>query len=227
MLSEILQDKFSILAIAETKLDDTFSKNQFCINKFKSPYRLDKSKSSGGLLVYVLSDIVSKQLSEFVLPRDFQAITFEINLKGIKWFVVVVYNPYKHIGKVFLDNLSALIDFYLRKYDNIIIIGDMNLQPNEAIMKDFLDNNNLHNLIQKPTCLKSSSGTCIDLILTNKNLFFFDSDTFETGLSDHHVLVHTTFKPTFEKLSPIQIAYRNFKDFDEKLFMEEIMELVA
>ena len=94
-------------------------------------------------------------------------------------------------------------------------------------MKDFLDNNNLHNLIQKPTCFKSSSGTCIDLILTNKKSVFFDSDTFETGLSDHHVLVHTTFKPTFEKLPPIQITYRNFKDFDETLFIEEIKYLLG
>ena len=101
-------------------MDDTFPRNQFCLNKFKSPYRLDKSKSSGGLLAYILSDLVSKQLSEYVLPRDFQAIPFEITLKEKKWLIVAVYNPHKQHGTVFLDNLSALIDFYLRKYDNYI-----------------------------------------------------------------------------------------------------------
>ena len=131
-------------------MDNTFPRNQFCLNKFKSPYRLDKSKSSGGLLAYILSDLVSKQLSEYVLPRDFQAITFEITLKEKKWLIVAVYNPHKQHGTVFLDNLSALIDFYLRKYDNYIIIGDMNLEPSEAIMAEFNENYGLQNLILKP-----------------------------------------------------------------------------
>ena len=116
--------------------------------KFKTHYRLDKSRSSGGLLVYVLSNVVSKQLSEFTIPVDFQAITFEITLKDMKWFVAAIYNPYKRLGRVFLENLSSLIDFYPRKYDNFVIIGN-NLEPFEPIMRDFLDNYNLYNLIKK------------------------------------------------------------------------------
>ena len=73
--------------------------NQFYLHNYKSPYRLDKSKSSGGLLVYIFSDIVSKQLSEYVLPNDFQAIPFEISLKQNKWLVIAVYNPYRNHGK--------------------------------------------------------------------------------------------------------------------------------
>ena len=46
----------------------------------------------------------------------------------------------------------------------------MNLQPCETIMKEFMDNYMLFNLINKPTCFKTSTGTCIDLILTNKKI---------------------------------------------------------
>ena len=226
LLSEIIQNKFSILAVGETKLDDTFPINQFYLHNYKSPYRLDKSKSSGGLLVYIFSDIVSKQLSEYVLPNDFQAIPFEISLKQNKWLVIAVYNPHRNHGKVFLENLSTLLDFYLRKYDNYIIIGDMNLEPSEPIMQDFIDNNCLYNLVKKPTCFKTPRGTCIDLILTNKKHNFVHSDTFETGLSDFHELVYTTFKSGFSKLPPKKISYRSFKNFDEKEFRDEVVHLL-
>ena len=225
LLSELVNDRFSILVIAETKLDDTFPKNQFCLNKFKSPYRLDKSKTSGGLLVYISSDIVSKQLSEYVPHRDLQAIPFEFKFNEKKWLIITVYNPHKKHGKVFLDNLSTLIDFYLKKYENYIIIGDMNLEPSDTVMKEFIENYELYNLILKPTCFKSSRGTCIDLILTNKKSNFLTSDTFETGLSDYHTLVYTTFKSTFSKLPSIKITYRSYKKFDITLFIDEIRDL--
>ena len=138
----------------------------------------------------------------------------------------VYYSNSKQHGTVFLDNLSALIDFYLRKYDNYIIIGDMNLEPSEAIMAEFIENYGLQNLILKPTCFKSSRGTCIDLILTNNKSCFLFSDTFETGLSDCHTLIYTTFKSTFSKLPPIKMSYRSYKNFDEKIFREEVMDLI-
>ena len=224
LLSELLKTKnmFSILIIAETKLDKSFPNSQFILDNFKCPYRLDKSKVSGGLLVYVLTDIVSRQLSDFLLPEDFQAIPFEINLKNGKWLIIAVYNPLKQNGGVFLEKLSTLLDYYLRKYDNFIIIGDMNLEPHEPLMKEFMENYCLFNLIKKPTCFKTQKGTCLDLILTNKKSCFQYSDTFETGLSDCHTLVHTMFKSTFYKLPPKKIVYRDYKRFNEKQFIEEV-----
>ena len=49
-------------AIGESKLNDTFPTSQFLLTGFKTPYRLDKSGNSGDLLVYVNSDIPSKQI---------------------------------------------------------------------------------------------------------------------------------------------------------------------
>ena len=115
--------------MVETKLDETFSENEFLLNGFKKPFRLDKSRNSGGLMVFVRSDIPSRRLSDFSLTDDLQAIPFELSIKNRKWLVVSLYNPDKALGRAFLQNLSNLVDFYLRKkYDNFILIGDMNLQ---------------------------------------------------------------------------------------------------
>ena len=185
MLYSLIKDCIDIIAIGETKLDETFSNNEFFIEGFKKPYRLDKSKNSGGLMVYIKSHIPSRILSDFLLPKDFQAIPFEISFKNRKWLVVSLYNPCKTLGSIFLKNLSNLIDFYLKKkYENLILIGDLNLQPSEAILSDFMENYELRNLINTKTCFKSIQGTCIDLILTNKSSFFQNTGTIETGLSD-------------------------------------------
>ena len=82
-------------------VDETFSKNEFLMEGYKKPYRLDKSKYSGGLMVFIKSHIPSKLLSDFCLPQDFQAIHFEISLKNRKWLVVSLYNPDKTLGNIF------------------------------------------------------------------------------------------------------------------------------
>ena len=227
LLSALLKENVGILTIAETKIDESFPSNQFLLDKFKKPYRLDKSKTSGGLLVYVLQDIPSKPLYNFDIPKDLQIVPFEITLKNRKWLIISVYNPNKNLGIIFLDGLSRLLDFYLRYYDSYVIIGDMNLEPNINPMKQFIEDNNLDNLINKPTCFKSPKGTCIDLILTNKKYCFQFSSTFETGLSDCHTLIFTMFKSSFSKLPPRKILYRNYKNFDSEVFISKTLEQLS
>ena len=55
----LIQNNVDVLTVAETKLDDSFPIDQFLLNGFKRPYRLDVSCNSGGLLTYVNSDIAT------------------------------------------------------------------------------------------------------------------------------------------------------------------------
>ncbi len=59
----MIKDRLDILIIAETKLDASFPDSQFRINAFKTPFRLDVTSNSGGLLVYVREDISCKKLT--------------------------------------------------------------------------------------------------------------------------------------------------------------------
>ena len=43
--------------ISETKLDASFPNNQFTINGFTAPYRLDRNANGGGILLYIREDI--------------------------------------------------------------------------------------------------------------------------------------------------------------------------
>ena len=51
-------------------------------------------------------------------------------------------------------------------------MGDFNITPSSNVIKPFLSEFDLYNLIKKLTCFKSTSNpSCIDLILTNKKQF--------------------------------------------------------
>ena len=44
-----------ISMITETKLDDTFPVSQFEIDGFSTPFRLDRNKNGGDILLYIRS----------------------------------------------------------------------------------------------------------------------------------------------------------------------------
>ena len=69
---------------------------------------------------------------------------------------------------------------------------------------------------------KSSNGSAIDLILTNNNHLYQKSQSFETGISDHHHLIYTMLKSKYERMPPKTITYRSYKNFAEELFKEDI-----
>ena len=75
-----------------------------------------------------------------------------------------------------------------------------------------MNSNALYNLIKVDTSFKCK-GTCIDLVLTSRKYSFKNSNTFGTGLSDHHHMIYTMLKPTFEKAEPIKLKYRDYKNF--------------
>ena len=62
MLADLIAGKIDLLLISETKIDDTFPSSQFLIPGFSTPYRLDRTENSGGLILYVREDIPSKRI---------------------------------------------------------------------------------------------------------------------------------------------------------------------
>ncbi len=86
-----------------------------------------------------------------------------------------------------------------------------------------MEENGMTNLIHSPTCFKSASGRCIDLIMTNSKNSCFCNNTFETGFSDFHHMVYTILKTTFERLPPKVVSYRCYRNFSEISFREELV----
>ena len=156
------------LAVSESKLNSSFPTGQFNLSGFRTPFRKDLSGKNGGLLVYVKSNIPSKMLKIPDCPNDIQVIPVEINLKKQKWLAIAIYTPPSQCKNYFITELTKILDKCRGSYGNPVILGDFNMQPTNQILETFLEDNSFVNLIKSNTCFKSKSGSCIDLILTNR-----------------------------------------------------------
>ena len=106
------------------------------------------------------------------------------------------------------------LDLYSAKYENIILIGDFNVSPEDSHMERFCGSYWLKNLIKVPTCHKNPQNlSCIDLILTNSALSSQSSGVIETVLSDLNEMIVTVMKITFQKLDPKVIHHRDYRKY--------------
>ena len=221
-ITELTGKAIDVLIFAETKLDNSFPNSQFKIPGYKQPYRLDVSSRSGGLLVLVNDEISSNVLREIDIAPDIQILPIELNLRSKKWLLLPIYRPPTQNDNYFRENLSRVVDFYSRTYDSIMVLDDFNLEVNNPTIRSMMNDHNLSSLIQTPTCFKSASGRCIDLILTNCKHGCFNSKTFETGFSDFHHMVYANLKTTFTRLPPRIARFRSYRSFSEEQFRTEI-----
>ena len=107
-------------------------------------------------------------------------------------------------------------------------MGDFDVEPNDANMKDFCQMYGCKNIVKDKTCFKNPiNQTCIDLIVTNRPKSFQDSEVIETGLSDFHKMSLTVMKVFYNKQKPKIIQYRKYKGFSNEAFMHELESALA
>ena len=111
-----------------------------------------------------------------------------------------------------LQQIKNVIDFYSKSYENIILIGGLNVEISDSHVDSFCTIYRLKSLIKQPTCYKNyEKPACIDLILTNGPGQFQATLTLETGLSDFHKMTVATFKSYISHQKPKMISNRNYK----------------
>ena len=224
-LKAIMSGNLDILVITESKLDESFPIAQFIMGGYSPPFRLDRNAYGGGVLIYVREDIACRELKDHPHTSNIEGMFLELNLKRSKWLVFGGYNPSKDNIAKFVKELGTILDHYMPKYDNFLLLGDFNSEITENTMKEFIDIYNLSSLIKEHTCFKNPlNPSIIDLILTNRPRSFQNSQAIELGLSDHHKLTITIMKAFFPKQAPIIISYRDYKHYDMNIFRNELLQ---
>ena len=69
-LKALVTGMVDILIITEAKLNNTFSVSQFHINGYSKPYRLDRNRNGGGIIIYVREDIPNRMLTKHNFPDN-------------------------------------------------------------------------------------------------------------------------------------------------------------
>ena len=60
-LKELVLNHVDFSVLTETKLEDYCPNSKFSVDEFSEPFRIDKTKSVGGIMIYVRDDIPSNK----------------------------------------------------------------------------------------------------------------------------------------------------------------------
>ena len=124
--------------VTETKIDESFPTSQFNLPGFTSPYRFDRTKDRGGIVVYIREDISPKLLNISYVPSDIECPGIEVSFRKVKWLLIYLYKPHKNYISNHLEILSKVLNRNLHQYERFLCIRNFNSEITEFAMKNFL-----------------------------------------------------------------------------------------
>ena len=138
----------------------------------------DSDKNASGLIEFVRKGFITKKIKEYETKVS-ETIASEFTISKKKFFCLSVYRPPTSTNlDIFFEELTNSLSKAVNKYDNLIVMGDFNVDLNKTDcigfgkLEEFCDNLNLTNIVKRNTCFTKSNKSTIDLLLTNKPLPF-------------------------------------------------------
>ena len=148
MIGRLQLDYF---VISETKVDPSFPSAQFHIGDYKIR---DRDKSGGELIGFSKKGIITKRFTDLETNLS-ETICTEITISKKRWFCMSVYRPPTSSNiDTFFAELTISLSKAVNKFDNLIIMGDFNIDITKEDCSGFdkleklFDTFNLTNLIK-------------------------------------------------------------------------------
>ena len=209
-----------ILCVDKTKLDASFPDHHFKISGYQfPPIRRDRNSKGRRKIVFVREGFIVKQMKN-IETENAETICLELVIAKKKWRILFAYRPPDTNKSTFFNEIYVTLNKILGKYDNILLLGDLNIDElktgsdSSNHLSNVKDVFNLTNLFKKPTCFKLQDETLIDLMLTNRPISFLKSQNFEMRLNDYHKLIVNIQRASFKNPPRKIITYRDQKRFN-------------
>ena len=71
LLSDIIKNNINVLMISGTKLGSSFPNGQFQIHGYSEPYKFDRNRNGGGILVFIREDVPTKLIDSQIKIEGF------------------------------------------------------------------------------------------------------------------------------------------------------------
>ena len=104
------------------KLEEIFSNSQYIIDNEMTPYRCNRSKHGGDLLVYAKEGFSAKNL---------QAISAKINLKRQKWLLLCLYRSPSQQQAYPFGEIAKSLNFASYKLKNFLLMVDQSCEMDD------------------------------------------------------------------------------------------------
>ena len=98
--------------------------------------------------MYIKEGLICKRLGDFE-TKTAETICIELALRNKKWFIMFGYRPESINRDIFFQEVNIAIDKAINRYENILFIGDLNIDisiPNhdkKHLLEDLCDTYNI------------------------------------------------------------------------------------
>ena len=117
---------------SKTEIDSSFNSVQLHLDSYATSYRLDRNANGGGILLYIREDIPSTIV---ISGLSIEGFFLEKKLRKKKWLLSRSCNSKKNLIANHLNCIGRSLDSQLGQYENFILKGDFNVEPNYITMK--------------------------------------------------------------------------------------------
>lgn len=221
--SLINKNNLDIMTVSETWLNDDIPTNIIKIPNYRF-LRKDRQGRGGGVGIYVRESIKCKiVLEKFGCVEGVEHLWIELHFGRLNILLGVIYRVPTNNVVTFLQHIDDLLSFTMPQFENIIILGDFNIdQSLDNVLADCMCSYDFQQLISEPTRITTHSQKIIDLIFSNNCEFILNSGTINADSISDHRAVFCDLDIALPRSKPKFVTYRNFKNFSYDNFLVDL-----
>ena len=170
-------NKALAILLTETWLNDSVTDHELTLNGYQLMRRDRKERRGGGRAVYIMDGIKVKTRN-YVEEDGIEVLWLEIKLRNTNCVIGCAYRAPDYPHSTFFHYVDDLMRMETRKGKEIIIMGDLNFNirdkdlPQSKLAPEFINANNLSQMITERTRHAQSGSTLIDLWITSTPSIF-------------------------------------------------------
>ena len=232
--SFVHSQKADIFAVTESWLDSSVPDCEVSLSDYHL-YRCDRSRSGGGVAVYVAdylsgSFLSSSSVSGACSDVEFLWLSISSFKSSLTSFAFGCFYRPPGLPASSIHNLCSNIESMLISHKHVIVCGDLNVDtsdlnhPHSKSLLNFISSHSLSCPITDPTRISDSRCSVIDHFLASSDVPISHSAVLNISISDHLPIVLSVDWSTPKTLHKT-ITKRSFKNFSTSSFNDDLVSV--
>jgi hypothetical protein len=227
--------EIDIICLSETWLKPIIKDSDIDINGYSIKRKDRLVTRAGGVGMYINDSIYNRRALEYELP-NLELMWVELNIGNKSVYLAVGYRPPRQNleeVEIFMARFQESLDMVLRRNpESILVVGDFNdvctewnsdhrLSDLKLKLFDYINANDLHQMIQEPTFYTDTSANILDILITDSP-GYLQKVTLLPPLGSDHEVIKLDFKIQYSR----DTAYlREVWDFKKGNFENLVRDL--
>ena len=232
-----------VLALSETKLDDTVDSSLYKIKDFHAPMTRNRNRHGGGVAIYVPASLPFQRMTQLE-TNDVEGVWAKIKTTRFTLMICCTYIPPHSTAEQlqhFSDHLTdSVCQAQIYNPTATVICGDLNtgniyldhhkynhngITSFDRLIKDTTETLDLTQLIKQPTRIANNCENLRDLIYTSNTNIVTDCGTLSPFAQLDHFPVYVTLNITFtENTSHIHRQIWDYSKLNAPLLTRTLLE---